>query len=198
VEPGIAEGRTLMAFCPKCGIQVADGTLFCPGCGTPIPQAAPAQNQPYGQPVYGQQVQNQPYGQQAQNQPYGQPVYGQQPQGKATNAAGERKAGQEAQKGMAVLSYFGFLFLIPLFAARDDEFVQFHVNQGIAVFLVEIAANIVMQTVGKSGGIIGLLLSLLAWIACFVMFIFSIIGIVHAAKGEYRQIPLIGKCTFIK
>lgn len=71
-------------------------------------------------------------------------------------------------------------------------------NQGIAVFLVEIAANIVMQTVGKSGGMIGLLLSLLAWIACFVMFIFSIIGIVHAAKGEYRQIPLIGKCTFVK
>lgn len=107
MEPGIAEGRTFMAFCPKCGIQVADGTLFCPGCGTPIPQAAPAQNQPYGQPAYGQQAQNQPYGQ--------------QPQGKATNAAGERKAGQEAQKGMAVLSYFGFLFLIPLFAARDDE-----------------------------------------------------------------------------
>jgi uncharacterized membrane protein len=201
-----------MAFCPKCGKQVTDGTMFCPSCGTPIPQAAagagagmpggaqqPQNNQPYGQQAYGQQPQN--------NQPYGQPAYGQQPQGqpyaqqprsRAQHVSDVRTAGPEAKKGMAVLAYFGLLLLIPLFAAKEDEFVRFHVNQGIALFIVEIAIDIVTQTVGKSGGAVGLLFSILAGIVGFVMFIFAIMGIIHAAKGEYKQLPLIGNCTFIK
>jgi uncharacterized membrane protein len=31
-----------MAFCTKCGAQVADGTAFCPSCGAPQGAAAPA------------------------------------------------------------------------------------------------------------------------------------------------------------
>ena len=47
-----------MAFCPKCGTNVPDGTQFCPSCGAQL-GAAPASNpqpqsytqQPYGQPT---------------------------------------------------------------------------------------------------------------------------------------------------
>lgn len=36
-----------MAFCPKCGKEVADGTAFCPGCGAPqSASAAPAGGAP--------------------------------------------------------------------------------------------------------------------------------------------------------
>ena len=190
-----------MAFCPKCGTQVTDGTMFCPSCGTPIPQPAPSAGT--GMPGGAQQPQNpgngqQAYGQQPQNPGYGQQAYGQQPQAKAPHASDVRMAGPEAKKGMAVLAYFGLLVLIPLFAAKDDEFVRFHVNQGIALFIVEIAIDIVMQTVGKSGGAVGLLFSILAGIVGFVMFIFAIMGIIHAAKGEYKPLPLIGNCTFVK
>ena len=31
-----------MAFCAKCGTQVADGTTFCPNCGAPQQAGAPA------------------------------------------------------------------------------------------------------------------------------------------------------------
>lgn len=190
-----------MAFCPKCGTQVTDGTMFCPSCGTPIPQAAPSAGM--GMPGGAQQPQNQPngqqaYGQQPQNPGYGQQAYGQQPQGKAPHASDVRMAGPEAKKGMAVLAYFGLLVLIPLFAAKDDEFARFHVNQGIALFIVEIAIDIITQTVGKSGGAVGLLFSILAGIVGFVVFIFAIMGIIHAAKGEYKPLPLIGNCTFVK
>lgn len=55
-----------MAYCTKCGTQVAEGVKFCTSCGTPMgvaqqPQPQPQQyQQPYQQPPYGQ-----PYPQQA-------------------------------------------------------------------------------------------------------------------------------------
>ncbi len=67
-----------MAYCIKCGTQVAEGVKFCTSCGTPVgvtqqpqtqspPQAAPQQQpqQPYQQPPYGH--------------PYQQPVYTEEP-----------------------------------------------------------------------------------------------------------------------
>ena len=57
-----------MAYCTKCGTQVADGVKFCTSCGNPMgaaqPQAAPQQPQP------------QPY---TQPQPQYAPVYTEEP-----------------------------------------------------------------------------------------------------------------------
>ena len=59
-----------MAYCTKCGTQVAEGVKFCTSCGTtmgvaqqpqPQPQTAPQQPQP--QPQYKQPYQQPPYGQ---------------------------------------------------------------------------------------------------------------------------------------
>lgn len=56
-----------MAYCTKCGTQVADGVKFCSSCGSPMgaaqPQAAPQQPQP----------------QAAQPQPQYAPVYTEEP-----------------------------------------------------------------------------------------------------------------------
>lgn len=56
-----------MAYCTKCGTQVADGVKFCTSCGSPMgaaqPQAAPQQPQP----------------QAAQPQPQYAPVYTEEP-----------------------------------------------------------------------------------------------------------------------
>lgn len=42
-------------FCPNCGTQNPDGTVFCAGCGTNLnAQQAPAQQPVYQQPVYRQ------------------------------------------------------------------------------------------------------------------------------------------------
>ena len=35
-----------MAFCNKCGAQIADNAAFCPKCGMPVSVAAPAQGNP--------------------------------------------------------------------------------------------------------------------------------------------------------
>ena len=73
-----------MAYCTKCGTQVADGVKFCTSCGSPMraaqPQAAPQQPQPQAaQPQ--PQPQQQAYAQQpyAQPQPQYAPVYTEEP-----------------------------------------------------------------------------------------------------------------------
>ena len=50
-------------------------------------------------------------------------------------------------KVLACLSYFGILILIPLIAARDDEFVQFHVRQGAKLTILGIIILSVVRVV---------------------------------------------------
>lgn len=62
-----------MAYCTKCGTQVAEGVKFCTSCGTTMGVAQQPQPQPQTAP---QQPQPQPQ-QQQYKQPYQQPPYGQ-------------------------------------------------------------------------------------------------------------------------
>lgn len=64
-----------MAYCTKCGTQVAEGVKFCTSCGTPMGVAQPPQPQPQPpQPQYQQPYQQPPYG-----QPYPQQAYTEEP-----------------------------------------------------------------------------------------------------------------------
>ena len=40
----------------------------------------------------------------------------------------------QENRGWGILSYFGFLVLIPIFAARNSYFARFHANQGLVLF----------------------------------------------------------------
>ena len=78
-----------MAYCTKCGTQVADGVKFCTSCGSPMgaaqPQAAPQQPQqqaaqPQPQPHHQMHQQpQQPYMQQPQYAPAPPAVYTEEP-----------------------------------------------------------------------------------------------------------------------
>jgi len=97
-------------------------------------------------------------------------------------------------KGMAVLSYFGLLILIPFFIARNDPFVRYHINQGLVLFLVDIICGILGSIIGAIpvvGGIITLALGI-------VIFVLFIIGIINAVKGEMKPLPLIGGIEILK
>ena len=38
----------------------------------------------------------------------------------------------QSNKVMAILAYFGILFLIPLLAAKESAYARYHTNQGLA------------------------------------------------------------------
>jgi uncharacterized membrane protein len=80
-------------------------------------------------------------------------------------------------KDLAALSYVWVLSLVVLFAKRESPFVQFHARQGAVLFGLSLVVW-AMPFVGKLAEVLVLAL--------------CIIGFLHAAQSEWREIPIIG------
>lgn len=93
--------------------------------------------------------------------------------------------GDDKKDLTAILSYIGILVLVPLLAKKDDEFVKFHVKQGLVLFIAEVATLIISWI-----PIIGWILGFIAWI---VWVILSIIGIMNVVNGRKASLPLVGQ-----
>lgn len=161
-----------MAFCNKCGNQLPDGANNCPNCGAPA----------------GNTQQNTQNAQNFVNNMMN------------TNDATSQFDPQDINdnKGMSVLAYIGILFLIPLLACPNSRFARYHTNQGLVLFLLELAIGVVTGILGIipiAGLIIGGLLSAVGGIFTLVL---MIMGIINAAQGQAKELPLIGKITLLK
>ena len=86
---------------------------------------------------------------------------------------------------IAVLSYLGILVIIPLLVAKDDEFVKYHIKQGLVLLIAFIAISFVAWI-----PILGWIFGFFAWIICFVL---VIMGIINVLGGKKKQLPIIGK-----
>ena len=171
-----------MAFCGNCGTKVEDGKKFCPECGAPM-EAAPAQTSAQ------QQTQQIPV------QPTAQQQFAQQPdagkgKGSTDYTSQFDPADIEANKVMAFLGYI--LFLIPMLAAKESRFAQFHANQGLLLLL----AGIIVGTAGSIIPVLGWFLILP--IGCVAVAILGIIGILDALGSKAKDLSLIGKYRIIK
>lgn len=163
---------TTMAFCNKCGNHLPDGANNCPNCGAPA----------------GNTQQNTQNAQDFVNNMMN------------TNDTTSQFDPQDINnnKGMSVLAYIGFLFLVPLLACPNSKFARYHTNQGLVLFLLEFALGVVTGILGIipiAGLIIGGLLSAVGGIFTLVL---MIMGIINAAQGQAKELPLIGKITLLK
>jgi len=100
------------------------------------------------------------------------------------------KADAEKNKGMAIVAYI--IFFIPLLAAKDSKFAMYHANQGLILFLTSVIIWVVGGIIPFLGWFIILPLGEL-----FIL-ILAIMGIINAAKGEMKPLPLIGGFNIIK
>lgn len=92
-------------------------------------------------------------------------------------------------KVMAILAYIGILVLIPILCAKDSKFAKFHANQGLVLFIIEVICGAL-----ASVKLIGWIFDILGVVAV----IFAIIGIVYAAQGKAKELPVIGNWTILK
>ncbi len=118
----------------------------------------------------------------------------------AENITVDPKDAQD-NKVMGILAYLGILVLVPIFAAKESPFARYHANQGLILLIASFALSIViwivtfvLAMISPNLALIGTLLS----IVYLVIPILAIIGIINAAKGEAKELPIIGKFQIIK
>ena len=109
----------------------------------------------------------------------------------------------EGNKLMAVLSYLGILVLVPILAAKDSPFAKFHATQGLNLLIVSVAWSIVSGIIGAILGAIGVtflsvLWSIITWLVSIVIFLTMVIGIINAAQGKAKELPVIGGFRILK
>lgn len=100
-----------------------------------------------------------------------------------------------SNKVYGILSYIGILFIIPLFAAKESRFAKFHANQGLVVFLAQLILNVASATISALLAAIhlGALAAIVAPLISLVSLALSVIGIIYAAQGKAKELPVIGK-----
>lgn len=111
------------------------------------------------------------------------------------SAADPALADIDQNKVFAVLAYLGILFLVPLLAAPNSPFARYHTNQGIVLFLSALivhGAALFLAIVTFGLGIA------LTPVVSVLVIVFIILGIVNAASGQCKPLPLIGHFQLIK
>ena len=102
---------------------------------------------------------------------------------------------QEAEDGK-VLSIFAYIiFLVPLLAAKDNKFAQFHANQGLVLFLTSVALAIVSNILSWILWPVGFIVSTVGSLGILAL---AIIGIINVVNLEAKPLPVIGGITLIK
>lgn len=191
-----------MAFCKNCGTQLDEGTKFCPGCGTQVEENTADTHSAFNGQT--QDEQGSPFSQQSANQSAFQDTVTEKFNqfNNTSDTTGEfDPADIEKNKLMGVLSYFSWLVLIPIFAAKDSKFARFHANQGLVLAITEIAWLIIQRVVLKLISAVfsyhlwtlQLVLAQLLSLVNIVFLVFAIIGIINVANGKAKELPIIGK-----
>jgi len=92
-------------------------------------------------------------------------------------------------KVMAVLCYFGILWVIPLLTDHKNEpFVKFHINQGILLTIAWVA----IWVAGLIIGLIPVLGPIVNWLARTALFVLMVLGIINSINMEEKPLPVIG------
>jgi len=163
-----------MSYCTKCGAKLEENAKFCSSCGA---KTAAEQSEAYN--VNTEEKINSFVNNFTNTED-------------TTNEHSQEDISKN--KGMAVLAYISILVLIPIFAAKDSKFARFHANQGLILLIVSIAISLISKIIGIFNfWIVGTLFSIAFALIDLLIFALAIIGIVNAAQGKAKELPIVGK-----
>lgn len=105
----------------------------------------------------------------------------------------------EKNKGrsLALLSYLSVLLFVPLLKKEKNDFVSYHVNQGLVLFVVEFCVGIVLGAVSlvlKYAFPVAYAAISIVFGICLLFFLLChVVGIVHVLQGQEKKIPVFGE-----
>jgi uncharacterized membrane protein len=182
-----------MSYCKYCGAYIPDRDNVCPACGKGTveasAQASASQSASYD---WSAAQNNKEHGEYKESGEYRSGPNSSGNGGTYTNSrtyGDEYDADAAENRGLGYLCYL-FLFLIPLLAKPDSQFLRYHANQGLVLMLFCILVRICssIPILGWLGGAIG---SVFAFY-CMVK------GLGNVAHGKRSPLPVIGQITIIK
>ena len=105
-------------------------------------------------------------------------------------------------KLFSILAYFPLLWLVGMFVEpeKNDPFVRFHANQGLALIIANAAVYFLSFLSGALCSvswvfIILLLPCMLLNMACIAL---AVLGIINAIRGKAKELPVIGKIKLLR
>lgn len=105
-------------------------------------------------------------------------------------------------KGMALLSYFSWLVLIPVFAGKKSKFARYHANQGLVLAIVEtvywLGSKIALDILEETNRPMWVLTETILFLCASVFVILALIGIVNVLRGKMNRIPTFGRIRILK
>ena len=108
----------------------------------------------------------------------------------------EEKDAQD-NKVMGILAYLFLLVLVPIFAAKESKWARFHANQGLVLAIIEGALYVTMAVLGWIP-VLGWIVNIVCWLANIGCVVLAVLGIVAAAKGQAKDLPIISKFKILK
>lgn len=109
----------------------------------------------------------------------------------ATPPVPSANAAANNQTLMAVLAYLGILIIIPFMIAKENQFVKFHLKQGLAIIVVWLGYWVVTWTLAILN--MSFFNFLIYPIIGLGLLILEIIGIINAVQGQQKELPIVGK-----
>lgn len=103
----------------------------------------------------------------------------------------------EDGKGLALLSYIGFLVLIPYLVEKKNKYVRFHALEGMNLFIYELILGGILTFVNIFIPL-AFLRSLFSTIVSLICLALSIIGIINVCNDQAKELPVINKMKIIK
>lgn len=169
-------------FCKYCGKEITEGKKFCAECGNSVDEVVKSPAQDFNQSQ--------------------QQTINSNPKGDDT-------------KVYKILSYIGILWLVGMFCSKkNDKSVRFHVGQGIIVTIVIailyvavaiingfVISNIFAESYWGIKVVNGTGLTIMSFLNFAVFAVgttLEVLGIINAAKGRDKELPVIGSHAFYK
>ena len=172
---------TALKTCPFCGAQIPDASRFCSACGKTI-EPEPTKVEEAAQKIEDAVTEF---------------------QNTADHTAEFSSADIQSGLGLSVLAYLSILVLFPIFLGKKSPFVRFHANQGLLLFIGEVAYQIVTRTLVLllslcMPHIAVLIVDKLFLLVSMLFVVFAVWGIVNVVNGKAKELPLIGKIRLLQ
>jgi uncharacterized membrane protein len=167
-------------FCPKCGVDNAEGNKFCQKCGAALAVEAP---KPTG-------VCAKCGTKNAEGTKYCQSC-GSMLDVQAGKVAGSTTSLEPNVAGLLCYLAWWITGLVFILIEKDNKFVRFHAMQSIVTFGAITVVNIVLSILGIIPHI-GFVFSVLSWIVWVLAVVLWIVLMVKAYQGERFKLPIAG------